>query len=109
MASSSVLIATEQNFDTEVLGSNIPVVVDFWATWCAPCRMIAPILDEIAEEHAGTYRVAKVDVDQNPSLAARYNVRSIPNLLFFHQGEVKGQVVGAVPKTEILAKLQTVA
>ena len=108
MASENVITATDQNFDTEVLASPVPVVVDFWASWCAPCRMIAPLLDELATEQAGTFKVAKVDVDSNPGLAAKYNVRSIPNLLFFSGGDVKGQVVGAVPKAEILAKLQAV-
>ena len=83
MASANVINLTEANFDAEVANSPVPVLVDFWATWCGPCKMIAPILDEIATEKAGAVKIAKVDVDQNQSISARYGIRAIPTLLFF--------------------------
>ena len=80
------LVITEANFETEVVGSSIPVLVDFWATWCGPCKMISPIIDQIATEMAGVAKVGKVDVDGNVSLANRFGIRSIPTLLFFKNG-----------------------
>lgn len=89
------------NFQTEVLESSEPVVVDFWAEWCGPCKMIAPSLEEIADEMHGKVKVAKVNIDDNPELAARYGVRSIPTLAMFKSGEVADMKVGASPKTAL--------
>jgi thioredoxin 1 len=96
---------TDSTFQSQVLENSLPVVVDFWATWCPPCRMIAPFLEQIAGEYEGKAVVCKVDVDQNHALAQKYNVRSIPTILFFKDGEVKEQVVGALPKDQIAARL----
>jgi len=92
----------EANFETEVLKSTQPVVVDFWAEWCGPCKMLAPVLDEIAAEQAGRVKVGKVNVDNNPELAARYRIQSIPALLYFAGGELRQQTLGVVSKKRIL-------
>jgi thioredoxin 1 len=97
---------TDDTFETEIEKHSGLVVVDFWATWCGPCRMIAPILDQLATEYAGKVKVAKLDVDTNIKTASRFNVRSIPMLLFFKDGKVVDQIVGAVPRTHIETKLQ---
>ena len=97
------VIVTQQNFEQEVLKSDIPVLVDFWATWCGPCRMVAPIVAEIAEENAGRIKVCKVDVDENPELAARFAVSSIPTLMVFKNGALADKAVGARPKAAIMA------
>lgn len=101
MASEKVVILSGNNFELEVLNSDVPVLVDFWATWCGPCRMIAPIIDQLAEEYEGRIKVAKVDVDENRDLAQRYGVMSIPTIIIFKNGEVVNQVVGARPKVEL--------
>ena len=99
------IVLTEENFEEEVLRSPIPVLVDFWATWCGPCRMVAPIIAEIPEEMAGQIKVGKVDVDQQQELAMRYRVSSIPTLIVFKNGEAVRGAVGARPKEAILALL----
>ncbi len=96
---------TDQTFQTQVLDNPLPVLVDFWATWCPPCRMIAPFVEQIAGEFEGRASVYKVDVDQNQGIAQKYNVRSIPTLLFFKGGQVADQIVGALPKDQIAARL----
>ena len=109
MAGPNVVTVTDSNFDQEVVQSSVPVLVDFWAPWCGPCKMIAPILDEIATERAGASKVAKVNVDDSPSLAAKFGIQSIPTLLFFKGGAMKEQLVGARSKRDLVAKLDALA
>lgn len=99
----------ETSFATEVLNASQPVLVDFWAEWCGPCKMLAPALDEIAREQAGRAKVVKVNVDDNPGLAARYGIQSIPTLLYFAGGEVRGQTIGVASKKAIVSKLESLA
>ncbi|HEY4612390.1 MAG TPA: thioredoxin [Bacteroidota bacterium] len=96
---------TDANFETEVIKSEKPVLVDFWAEWCGPCRMVAPIVEELAKEYNGTLKVGKMDVDSNPQVSMQYGIRSIPTLLIFKGGRVVEQVVGAVPKRILTEKV----
>lgn len=104
----SVKEFTDTNFDEEVIKSDLPVLVDFWAVWCMPCKMVAPVVAEVADEYAGKLKVGKLDVDNNPAVAQKYGIRSIPSLLIFKNGEVAQMVIGAVPKQQIVAKVETV-
>jgi thioredoxin 1 len=103
---SAAMELTKENFQTEVIDSDVPVLVDFWATWCGPCLAVAPIIDELAAEYEGKLKVGKVDVDAEQQLAGDFGVRSIPTLLIFNGGKLAEQLVGAVPKSELVDKLQ---
>jgi thioredoxin 1 len=104
--SDHVLEVTDATFEQEVLEASLPVLVDFWAAWCAPCRTIGPIVEEIAEEYKDRVRVAKMNVDDNVNTPSRYGVRGIPALLLFKNGELVDQIIGAVPKTQVLSLLE---
>ena len=103
---SNAMTVTDSDFETQVEKHDGVAVVDFWATWCAPCRMIAPILDQLATEYAGKVKVTKLDVDSNVKTASRFNVRSIPTILIFKNGKLVDQVVGAVPKATLESKFK---
>lgn len=105
MANEVVTVLTDANFQEEVISSSMPVFVDFWATWCGPCKMMASIVDELAKEYAGAVKVCQINVDENPTAASQYKIMSIPSFLFFKDGKVKDQLVGAVPKQKLKIKL----
>ena len=109
MASENIVTATETNFQDEVLQSNRPVLVDFWAEWCGPCKMIAPLLDELASEYDGKIKIAKVNIDDHQNLAAQFRVTAIPTLLIFKNGQVVEQMVGAKSKRDLKASLDKAA
>jgi thioredoxin 1 len=109
MLASNIVTLTETNFEQEVLNSPTPVLVDFWAEWCGPCKQIAPLLDELASEYEGKVKVGKVNIDDHQSIATQYGIRAIPTLLIFKDGEVAEQVVGARSKRDLKANLDKVA
>ncbi len=100
--------ATDQNFETEVLKSNIPVLVDFWAAWCGPCRMIEPVVEEFARDFEGRIKAVKLDVDANQNAAGRFAIRSIPSLLFFKDGRLANQIVGACTKSQLVSMAEEI-
>lgn len=102
----SIVHFSDNNFQKEVLESKLPVLVDFWANWCGPCKMIAPFIEELAEEYKGKMKIGKIDVDTNPSVPTRYGVMSIPTLIFFKSGKVMEQLVGAANKQELRKKIE---
>ena len=103
-----IIDVNETNFESEVLNSTRPVIVDFWAGWCGPCKMMAPLLEEIATERLGRYKIARVNVDENPALARNYHIQSIPTLLYFANGLVHAQIVGVADKPAMLSKLEEI-
>ena len=105
---SSLLHVSDKNFESEVLRSGIPVLVDFWATWCGPCRAISPIIEELAKEFSGRVKITKLNVDENPATPGQYGVRGIPTLILFKEGKVLDQIVGSVPKARLKAMIEKV-
>jgi thioredoxin 1 len=109
MENSATITVDESSFDREVTRSDKPVIVDFWAEWCGPCKLIAPLLDEIAREKADTVKVAKINVDENQNLSFKYNIRAIPALLFFKNGQLRDQVTGMTSKKDLLGRIDALA
>ena len=103
---SGLFQVNDKNFSQEVLSSDLPVLVDFWATWCGPCRSIGPIIEELAKEYAGRVKVTKLNVDENPATPSQYGVRGIPTLILFRDGKIFDQIVGAVPKARLAAMIE---
>jgi thioredoxin 1 len=103
---STLLHVSDKDFAAEVLQSDLPVLVDFWATWCGPCKSIAPVIDDLSKEYAGRIKMTKLNVDENPATPSQYSVRGIPTLILFKGGKVLEQIVGAVPKTRLVAMLE---
>ncbi len=106
MAGEKVLAFGDDNFETDVIKSDLPVLVDFWAPWCAPCKAIAPVVDTLAEEYEGKIKVGKVNVDENPATPGKYGIRGIPTIILFKDGKLMDQVVGAVPKAQLEALIK---
>jgi thioredoxin 1 len=104
----AVMHLTDSSFAKEVLSSDLPVLVDFWAVWCGPCKMIAPLIEEIAAEYAGKLKVGKVNVDDGSQTAGKYGIMSIPTLVFFKQGKIMGQVIGALSKAELKKRIEEI-
>lgn len=109
MTGANVVELTDSDFDEFISSTREPVLVDFWAPWCAPCRMLTPVVEEVATENLGRFRIAKVNVDEAPEISARFGIRSIPSLLFFLDGAKRDQALGVLGKAEIIRRLQTLA
>ena len=109
MAAPNIVTLTQENFSREVIESSGPILVDFWAEWCGPCKMLAPLLDELAAEYDGRVRIGKVNIDEHTALASQYNIQSIPTLLLFNQGQVAEQIVGLRSKKDLKSRLDRVA
>ena len=108
MAADNIVNLSEDNFESEVIKSTTPVVVDFWAEWCGPCKMLSPVLDQLASEYEGKIKIGKVNVDQNPGLASKYGIQSIPQIFFFKGGEVVNQVVGLKSKGDLTSSIDEI-
>ena len=108
MASEAIIQLDDASFESEVISSDKPVLVDFWAPWCGPCKALAPVIDEISDEYVDKLKVGKVNVDENPEISMKFGIRSIPTLMVFKDGEVQEQIIGAVPKSEIENALQKI-
>ncbi|MGH7885427.1 MAG: thioredoxin [Thermodesulfobacteriota bacterium] len=106
MAAEGILELSDSIFESEVISSDMPVLVDFWAPWCGPCRALAPVIEEISKDYEGKVKVGKVNVDENPEISMKFGIRSIPTLIVFKDGDVLEQVIGAVPKSEIEKAIQ---
>jgi len=108
MASEAIVVLNDSSFDTEVINSEKPVLVDFWAPWCGPCKALGPVIEEISNDFVDRVKVGKVNVDENPEISMKFGIRSIPTLLVFKNGKVQDQIIGAVPKSEIEKALEKV-